>query len=74
MDKLVIVENLGLTILLIAPLVLLNLLLVVISLLDFFKRKYFRGNKWLWLVLIVLLQYIGPISYLLFGRKDNENE
>ncbi len=58
-------------ILIIAPLVVINLIFVIIALLDLAKRqKVLWDNKVVWVILIVFVQYLGWISYFLFGRKD----
>ena len=58
-------------ILLIAPLFVINLIFVVIALVDLGKRKkVLWDNKIVWVLLIVFVQYLGWISYFLFGRKD----
>ena len=58
-------------ILIILPLVLINLIFVVLALVDLAKRKKVLGNnKILWILLIILVQYLGWIAYFLIGRKD----
>ena len=58
-------------IMIIAPLVVVNLIFVVIALVDLGKRqKVLWDNKIVWVLLIVFVQYLGWISYFLFGRKD----
>ncbi len=57
------------------PLFLLELALLVIALLDLIKRKHVTGgNKWIWGVLIVLVQVIGPAIYLIVGRKEDNGD
>lgn len=35
-------------------------------------KNYKRGNRKLWLVItILLMEFIGPIAYLIFGKEDN---
>jgi hypothetical protein len=56
------------------PLVLINLGLIVWCLVDWVKRKHFRFlNKWVWLLIFLFIQYIGPVLYLIIGR-DHEND
>ena len=45
--------------------------LFVYALVDWVRRpaEEFNGNRWLWLLLIAFLNIIGPIIYLLAGRK-----
>jgi Phospholipase_D-nuclease N-terminal len=52
------------------PFVLLQLLLIVIALLDLVRREKTRGPKWLWVLVILFINFIGPIIYLLFGREE----
>jgi hypothetical protein len=58
-------------ILIIMPLVVINLIFVIIALVDLAKRqKVLWNNKVVWVFLIVFVQYLGWISYFLFGRRD----
>ena len=35
-------------------------------------NKYKRGNRTIWLIVtIVLMNYVGPIVYLLFGKEES---
>ena len=53
------------------PLVLLELALLVIALVDVVRRQYVTGgNKVVWIIVIVLVNIIGPIIYLVFGRRE----
>lgn len=59
------------TIALIIPLVLIQLGLMIFALVDMVKRdKVKGGNKVVWALVIVLINIIGPIVYLIFGRED----
>ena len=59
--------------LILLPLVVIELGLVVFSLVDLFKseRRVLGDNKVVWALIIVLVGTIGPIVYLLAGRKQN---
>jgi hypothetical protein len=59
--------------LILLPLVVIELGLVVFSLVDLFKpeRRVIGDNKLVWALIIVLIGTIGPIVYLLAGRKQN---
>jgi hypothetical protein len=59
--------------LILLPLVVIELGLVVVSLIDLFKpeRRVIGDNKLVWALIIVLVGTIGPIVYLLAGRKQN---
>ena len=58
--------------LILLPLVVIELGLVVFSLVDLFKpeRRVIGDNKLVWALIIVLVGTIGPIVYLLAGRKQ----
>jgi len=54
---------------LLAPLVIIQFLLIVIALIDLFKVERTNGPKWLWFLLIICISMMGPIAYFIFGRK-----
>jgi len=57
---------------LIAPLIVLQLVLMVLGLRDLIPRKpeeVTGGSKWLWGVVVVVLNTLGPLAYFAFGRK-----
>jgi Phospholipase_D-nuclease N-terminal/Family of unknown function (DUF5652) len=55
---------------LLIPIFLVQIALVIIALWDLWKRKATRGPKWLWVLVILLVNFIGPIIYLVVGRED----
>ena len=58
----------------ILPLILLQAMLMVIGLFDLMKRdpSRIRGEvKWIWALVIVFVASVGPIVYLIFGRKSS---
>ena len=59
--------------LILLPLVVIELGLVVFSLVDLFKpeRHVVGDNKLLWALVIILVGTIGPIAFLLAGRKQS---
>ncbi len=54
------------------PLLALELVLLVWALLDLWRRPKAQvaGPKWIWLLVIVLLSTLGPLAYLLLGRRS----
>jgi hypothetical protein len=54
----------------IIPVALIQLVLMIVALLDLVKREKTRGPKWVWLLVILLGEILGPIIYLVFGRVD----
>ena len=58
-------------VLLLIPLVLIEIALLVFALVDLVRRKKVRGgNKWVWGVVIVAVNVIGPIIYFVVGREE----
>ena len=52
------------------PIVLLQLVLIVAALLDLARREHTRGPKWVWVLIIVFINLIGPIIYFVVGREE----
>lgn len=57
-----------------APLLLLQLGLMVAALVDWARRKRTRGPKWLWLLVILAVSTIGPVVYLVAGRVEEDDQ
>ena len=53
---------------LLIPVLIIQLGLAVYALIDLVKTPKTRGPKWLWAVIIVFVNFIGPIVYLFVGR------
>ncbi len=56
---------------LLIPIILVELVLMVAALVDLIKRPTTRGPKWLWVVVIVFFNLIGPIIYFVVGREES---
>lgn len=54
---------------LIAPLLVLQLILVIVALVDWVRAEETNGPKWVWLLVILFANLIGPIIYFIFGRR-----
>ena len=52
------------------PILLLQLVLIVVALIDLARRERTRGPKWLWVLIIVFVNLIGPILYFVVGREE----
>jgi hypothetical protein len=52
------------------PVLLLQLTLMALALFDLVRRPATNGPKWLWVLVIVLVNMIGPIIYFLAGRRE----
>jgi hypothetical protein len=56
---------------LIAPLLIIELILIAIALIDLIRREQVRYiPKWAWAFVIIFINLIGPISYLIIGREE----
>jgi hypothetical protein len=52
------------------PIILLELVLLVVALRDLIRRERTKGPKWAWALVVVVVNILGPIAYLLFGREE----
>ena len=55
---------------LIIPIVLIDLGLKIAAVLDILKHPKLRGPKWMWILIAVCVNLIGPILYFTLGRED----
>jgi DMSO reductase anchor subunit len=55
---------------LIIPLLLIQLALMIIALVDLSKREKTRGPKWMWVLIIVFGELVGPVVYFVLGRPE----
>ena len=55
---------------LLIPLFVIQLGLMIAALLDLIKREKTKGPKWMWVVIIVFVNMIGPIIYFVLGREE----
>ncbi len=56
---------------LLIPLLIIQFGLLIFALLDLFKsERVTRGPKWIWALVIVLVNIIGPIIYFAAGREE----
>jgi uncharacterized membrane protein YhaH (DUF805 family) len=55
---------------LLIPVILIELALMITALVDLVRRAQTRGSKWVWALVIVLVNFIGPIIYFVAGRKE----
>lgn len=55
---------------LLIPLFLIQLGLLIAALIDLSKRENIRGPKWMWVLVILFINIIGPIVYFIVGREE----
>jgi hypothetical protein len=47
-----------------------QLVLMIAALVDLIRREQTRGPKWVWALVILFVNFIGPIIYFVAGRKE----
>lgn len=56
---------------LILPIIAIHVFLVILSVRHLLKHPHVRfGNKWLWLIVVLFVQIIGPVLYFTIGREE----
>lgn len=55
----------------IAPLIIIQFLLMIIGLISLVKTEQTNGPKALWAILIIAVGYIGPILFFIIGRRQD---
>jgi len=55
---------------LLVPILLLQLGLMAFALVDLVRRERTKGPKWAWALVILFVNFIGPILYLVLGREE----
>ena len=55
------------------PVIIIELALMITALIHVVRHDHYKfGNKPIWIIVVVLIQIIGPIVYFVFGRSDEE--
>jgi hypothetical protein len=52
------------------PIIVIQLILLVVALLDLRKQTATRGPKWVWVLVIIFFEILGPIIYFVAARKE----
>jgi len=63
-------ENIRELIPLLIPIAIIQLGLMIWALIDLARRERTKGPKWVWVLVIVLINLIGPMVYFVVGRED----
>lgn len=56
---------------LLAPVLVIQVILFIIALVDLIRIEKTNGPKWIWVLVIVFVNIIGPILYFVLGRRNN---
>ncbi|WP_234120788.1 PLDc N-terminal domain-containing protein [Clostridium hydrogenum] len=55
----------------IIPLAIIEIALAVTALIHVLKHPHYRfGNKVMWIIVVLIFEFIGPIVYFTIGRGD----
>lgn len=54
----------------IAPIIVIQLILMATALVSCIRSRETNGPKWLWIVIIIFVNVIGPILYFVIGRRQ----
>lgn len=56
---------------LLIPVIIIELALAITALIHVLKHPVYRfGNKVMWIVIVLIVQIIGPVVYFVFGRGE----
>ncbi len=55
----------------IAPILLLQFILMIAALISCIRQEVTNGPKWLWVLVILLVSLLGPVLYFVIGRRQN---
>lgn len=55
---------------LLIPLFLIQLGLMIAALVDLIKREKTKGPKWMWIIIVIFVNIIGPIIYFVVAREE----
>lgn len=52
------------------PIIILQAILTIAALVSCIKQEVTNGPKWLWIIIILFINILGPILYFVVGRKN----
>lgn len=53
------------------PVIIIELALALIALIHVLRHPNYKvGNKVIWIIVVLFIQFIGPIAYFVFGREE----
>jgi len=55
----------------IAPILVLQLILMITALVSCIREEKTNGPKWLWFLIILFISLMGPVLYFVVGRRNN---
>jgi hypothetical protein len=55
---------------LLIPVLLIQFGMQIYALIDLYRQPQVKGPKWVWALVIILGELLGPIIYFIFARKE----
>ncbi|WP_050637172.1 PLDc N-terminal domain-containing protein [Candidatus Stoquefichus sp. SB1] len=54
------------------PIIILELSLAIFSFIHVLRHPHYKfGNKIVWCIIVLFVQFIGPVVYFIFGRGED---
>ncbi len=53
------------------PLIIAQFVLLIVAIIDLVRIEKTNGPKWVWALVIIFVNIIGPILYFIFGRRHD---
>ncbi|MFD2445678.1 PLD nuclease N-terminal domain-containing protein [Bacillus sp. CGMCC 1.16607] len=54
-----------------APIFAIQFILLLVSIIDLVRIEKTNGPKWMWVLIILFINILGPILYFVIGRRNN---
>jgi hypothetical protein len=54
-----------------APILVIQFILLLVAIIDLVRNENPKGPKWLWFIIILFVNIIGPILYFVIGRRND---
>ncbi|MFF2291038.1 PLD nuclease N-terminal domain-containing protein [Peribacillus butanolivorans] len=58
----------------ILPVVVIHGILIIVAMVDLIRNWNVRKAKILWIIVMVMIQIVGPIVYFIFGRGKKDEK
>jgi hypothetical protein len=55
---------------LIAPILVIQVILLIIAIIDLIRIEKTKGPKWMWFIIVLFVNIVGPILYFVIGRRS----
>lgn len=52
------------------PILIIQLILMVVAVIDLIRIDKTNGPKWLWALIILFVNIVGPVLYFVIGRRN----